>query len=196
MYIAIEGSIGAGKTTFAKSLSYELMASIVLEDFAQNPFLEDFYSSPKTYAFQNQLAFLLIHYNQLQKAGLTTNPEKPVISDFTLDKEKVFTRLNLEDIEYSLFLLIYEYLFKQIVRPQILIFLYAPLGILLTRLKERGREMELKIDEGYYTSFNNAFAQFYSDYMEKKIAIDTSQYDIVKDPSLLPSIIEMIEDIK
>src|ERR1043165_7031003 len=149
-YIAIEGNIGAGKSTLAHLLSQQLDARLVLEEFADNTFLPKFYAEPERYAFPLELSFLADRYKQLQEFVAT--PElfaQPIVTDYLLIKSRLFARINLDNAEYELFTQVFDVMDLHLPPPDILIYLHAPVNILQARIRERGRDYEQSITDNY-----------------------------------------------
>ena len=139
-YIAIEGPIGVGKTSLAQLLSKELGARLVLEDFEDNPFLPDFYNDPERFGFQTQLFFLLQRYRQQQDLRQVDMFQKLLITDYMFVKDRLFASLNLGDKEMQLYDTVASLLERNIIRPDIVIYLQADTNILMKNIEKRGRE--------------------------------------------------------
>ena len=155
-YIAIEGPIGVGKTSLAQLLSKELGARLVLEDFEDNPFLPDFYNDPERFGFQTQLFFLLQRYRQQQDLRQVDMFQKLLITDYMFVKDRLFASLNLGDKEMQLYDTVASLLERNIIRPDIVIYLQADTDVLMKNIEKRGRNMEKNITWEYicllYTS--------------------------------------------
>ena len=156
-HIAIEGTIGVGKTSLAKLLAERLDGRLVLEKFEENPFLESFYDNPDHYAFQTQLWFLLSRYRQqqdLQQMDLFTSA---LISDYMFVKDRLFAALNLNDNEMKLYDMVARILEKNIVQPDLVIFLQSDTERLMENIKKRGRDYELSMDWKYIDALNQIY---------------------------------------
>jgi deoxyguanosine kinase len=179
-YVAIEGVIGVGKTSFAQILSERMSARLVLEKFEENPFLEDFYIDPERYAFQTQLYFLLSRYRQqleLKQVDLFSNF---LISDYMFDKDKLFAHLNLNEKEFVLYNLIAQLLEKEIPKPDLVIFLQASTDRLMTNIKQRGRSYEREISREYIESLNQIYNEYFFRYKASPLLIiNTDDIDFV-----------------
>ena len=155
-YIAIEGPIGVGKTSLAQLLSKELGARLVLEDFEDNPFLPDFYNDPERFGFQTQLFFLLQRYRQQQDLRQVDMFQKLLITDYMFVKDRLFASLNLGDKEMQLYDTVASLLERNIIRPDIVIYLQADTDVLMKNIEKRGRSMEKNVTWEYicllYTS--------------------------------------------
>ena len=148
-YIAIEGPIGVGKTSLAQLLSRELGARLVLEDFEDNPFLPDFYNDPERFGFQTQLFFLLQRYRQQQDLRQVDMFQKLLITDYMFVKDRLFASLNLGDKEMQLYDTVASLLERNIIRPDIVIYLQADTDVLMKNIEKRGRNMEKNITWEY-----------------------------------------------
>ena len=150
-YIAIEGPIGVGKTSLAQLLSKELGARLVLEDFEDNPFLPDFYNDPERFGFQTQLFFLLQRYRQQQDLRQVDMFQKLLITDYMFVKDRLFASLNLGDKEMQLYDTVASLLERNIIRPDIVIYLQADTDVLMKNIEKRGRNMEKNVTSVSYT---------------------------------------------
>ncbi len=185
-YIAIEGVIGVGKTTLAKLLSREYKTKLVLEDIDGNPFLPQFYENPERYAFTTQIFFLLSRYNELRNL---TNRElftRKIISDYTFDKDKLFAFINLEKREVSLYEKIYNLLDKDIVKPNLIIYLQASIDTLMERIKARGRSYERRIKEDYIKLLIRSYNEYFFHSRKSPVLIvNSNEFDFLNEPSHL-----------
>jgi deoxyadenosine/deoxycytidine kinase len=170
-YIAIEGVIGAGKTSVAKMLSERLNARLILENFEDNPFLEKFYIKPADYAFRTQMFFLLERFTQLQELRQKDLFQNFVVSDYIFEKDKIFAYLNLSDDELKIYETVVQGLEKGIVVPDLVIYLQSSVERLMQNIKRRNREIEKEINEDYISSLNEAYNYFFSRYKASKIMI-------------------------
>ena len=161
-YIAIEGCIGAGKTTLAEMLAADFNAELILERFADNPFLAKFYKDSTHYAFPLEMTFLTDRYQQLKnllsKRDLFTDL---VISDYFIDKCAIFSKNNLQQDEYNLFLKIYDIIADFLPKPDMLIYLYNTSENLLKNIAKRGREYEQTIQAEYLESIQENYLTFF-----------------------------------
>jgi deoxyadenosine/deoxycytidine kinase len=161
-YIAIEGCIGAGKTSLAEMLAADFNAELILERFADNPFLAKFYKDPTHYAFPLEMTFLTDRYQQLKnllsKRDLFTDL---VIADYFIDKCAIFSKNNLQQDEYNLFLKIYEIISDFLPKPDILLYLYNSPENLLKNIAKRGRTYEQEIQAEYLLSIQDNYLTFF-----------------------------------
>lgn len=179
-YIAIEGVIGAGKTTLARMLSERLFARLVLENFEDNPFLPKFYEDPERYAFQTQIYFLLSRYKQQQELFQTDLFHSHIISDYIFEKDKIFAYLTLRDDELKLYENLLNAIEKTIPQPDLVIYLQSSVDRLMDNIKKRGREMEKNMSEEYIKELNEAYNYFFFRYKSSPLLIvKTTDIDFV-----------------
>lgn len=181
-HITVEGNIGAGKTTLVKHLHKLFGGQLVLEQFADNPFLPKFYENPTQYAFPVELFFMAERYKQLQQNESKQDLFNPrVFSDYLFAKSYLFAQNNLNGDELILYKKLFDIIYKQIPKPDILIFLYAEVNVLLNNIALRAREYEKNITSEYLQSLHNAYFTYFKTVHDMRIVIvDTSnvqQYD-------------------
>ncbi len=192
-HIAIEGTIGVGKTSLAKILSQRLEAKLVLEEFEENPFLVDFYNNPQQFAFQTQLFFLLSRYKQQQQFQQTELFTKTLISDYMFVKDRLFAALNLSDKEMSLYNSIALILEKSISSPDLVIFLQSDTDRLMQNIANRGRVYEKTIDWKYIDALNQMYNEFFFRYDSSSLLIiNTNDIDFVNNKKDLEGIMDFI----
>jgi deoxyguanosine kinase len=163
-YIVVEGPIGVGKTSLARRLGKSFGCELVLEQDAENPFLERFYRDPRSAAFQTQLYFLFQRARQLQGLRQTDLFEQVRVADYMLDKDRLFARLTLDDQEYALYEQVYERLAIDAPTPDLVVYLQAPVDVLLDRIARRGIEYEQQIERRYLERLNEAYARFFLEF--------------------------------
>ncbi len=177
-YIAIEGVIGAGKTTLADMLSKTLGAHLVLEEFEENPFLEDFYRDPEHYAFQTQIFFLLSRFRQLQELRQVDLFRQKVVSDYIFEKDRIFATLNLSEKEMKLYDGIARLIEKEVPKPDLVIYLQASTKHLMDNIKKRGRPYEKNISYEYIDALNELYNRFFFHYTKTSLlVINTDEID-------------------
>jgi len=180
-YIAIEGMIGVGKTVLAQKLSEKIPARLVKEDVEDNPFLANFYNDMRTYALATQLFFLLSRHRQQQELSQQTLFEQKVVSDYCFIKDRIFAYMTLSDHELKLYEKIYEFLEKDVHKPDLVVYLQAPVEILVERIKKRGRSFEQNIDIEYLQDLTDAYNRFFLHYDATPLLIvNTANLDFVK----------------
>lgn len=179
-YIAIEGPIGVGKTTLAGHLAQSLGADVLAEAPEENPFLADFYANPRGYALQAQLSFLLQRARQidsLRQADLFGNG---CVADFMFDKDPLFAGLTLAGAELALYQQIYQRLAWQAPRPDCVIYLHAPVDVLMARVARRDRRAERPLQADYMARVVAAYAHYFRTQTPARlICVDAAQLDLV-----------------
>jgi len=192
-FIAIEGVIGAGKTTLANLLAERNGAQVVLEQFEENPFLPKFYEDRKRYAFQTQLAFLASRFKQQQKMTNRDLFDQFVVSDYIFEKDRIFARLNLDDDELALYDNIFGIMTGISAKPDLVIYLQSTVDRLLNNIEKRGRDYEKHITPDYLQELSSAYNQFFYHYNKAPlIIINATQIDFVNNPDHLSYIEEQI----
>ena len=192
-HIAIEGTIGVGKTSLAQILGDRLEAKLILEEFEENPFLVDFYKNSEQFAFQTQLFFLLSRYRQQQQLQQTDLFTKTLISDYMFVKDRLFAALNLNDKEMSLYNAVARILEKNVTSPDMVIFLQSDTDRLMQNIKLRSREYEKLIDWKYIDALNQMYNEFFFRYNDSPLLIiNTNDIDFVNNKNDLEEIIEFI----
>ena len=194
-YIAIEGVIGVGKTSLAKILSEELSAKIVLERFEENPFLEDFYVDPERYAFQTQMFFLLSRYRQQMEFKQFDLFSKLVVSDYMFQKDKLFASINLNEKEFELYNSVYKLLERDVLKPDLVIFLQASVDRLMHNIRKRGRSYERYIQREYIESLVHVYNEFFFFYKDSPLLIiNTEEMDFVNNKDDLNDILKVVKE--
>jgi len=177
-YIAIEGVIGAGKTTLADMLSKTVGGSTIMEEFEQNPFLEEFYKTPERYAFQTQIFFLLSRFRQLQELRQLDMFRKRIVSDYIFEKDRIFATLNLSEKELKLYDGIARLMEKEIALPDLVIYLQASTSHLMDNIRKRGRSYEKYITPEYIGNLNTLYNSFFFHYTKTPLlVINTDEID-------------------
>jgi deoxyadenosine/deoxycytidine kinase len=170
-YIAIEGVIGAGKTSVASMLADRLSAKLILERFDDNPYLEKFYSNKEEYAFRTQMFFLLERYHQLQELNQKNLFESYIVSDYIFEKDKIFAYLNLNDDDLKTYEHVVQSLDRNIVQPDLVVYLQSSVERLMRNIRLRNRQVETEITEDYIDNLNDAYNYFFSRYKSTKVMI-------------------------
>jgi deoxyadenosine/deoxycytidine kinase len=175
-HIAIEGPIGAGKTTLARQLGEHIGADLMLEQPAENPFLGRFYDDMPGYAFQTQLFFLFQRQKQMQALAQPSMFAPTVVSDFMFEKDALFAKLTLSDDEYRLYTQMHVAIAAQLRAPDLVVWLQAEPATLLGRVQRRGVPMEQAMRLGYLQRLCEAYAEFFESYDEAPVfVVDTEQ---------------------
>jgi deoxyguanosine kinase len=194
-YLVIEGNIGAGKTTFARMLSQEYDAKLILERFEENPFLPKFYNDPEKYSFPLELSFLADRYGQLKKELANRDLfHQQTITDYYFMKSLIFAQNTLAQDEYNLYRNFFDIIYERLPKPGLFVYLHLPEDQLLNNIRKRGREYEMAIDADYLKKIREGYFTFFSQQTDFPVLIiDTSGIDFVKSEShycLLRNLIE------
>ena len=196
-FIAVEGAIGAGKTSLVNLLGENYGARLILEETESNPFISKFYEDKEAYSFQTQIFFLLSRYNQYMQLAQRDLFNSVVVIDYLFQRDKVFARLNLEDHEYNLYEQIFSLIDVKTPKPDLVIYLQASTEVLQERVAKRGRDYEAFIDPDYLDSVNNAFNNFFFYYSETPLlVINTNEIDFVEKKCDLNELIKKINNHK
>ena len=181
-YIAIEGVIGAGKTSLTKLMAETFGGRSLLEQHDANPFLADFYKNPQRYAFQTQMFFLLSRYRQQQDIPQTDLFHNMLVADYIFAKDRIFASITLEEREYVLYEKVAVLLERDIVKPDLVIYLQSSTDRLMAHIKKRGRDYEKFITEEYIRSLNEAYNQFFFIFSASALmVINANEIDFVND---------------
>ena len=184
-YVVVEGSIGAGKTTLATMLASELNAELVLERFADNPFLEKFYKDPVHYAFPVEMTFLMDRYQQLRNL-LTARDlfTDFVLGDYFIDKCLLFSKNNLSQDEFALFKKVFDTISGFLPKPDLILYLYTNPDRLLKQIAKRNRDFEKDITKEYLSDIQEKYLTYFRENQQIPILLlDTENVDFVENPS-------------
>ncbi len=182
-YIAVEGVIGAGKTTLCEMLGETLGARVVLEQFEENPFLRDFYKDPERYAFQTQIFFLLTRYKQQRSLSQADLFHRFLVTDYIFEKDKIFAYLNLEDEELKLYETLVGSIEHNIVQPDLVVYLQSSVPRLMQNIRHRARPIEESLSEDYIRDLNEAYNYFFFRYKATPLLIvNAADLDFVNNP--------------
>ena len=193
-FITIEGNIGAGKTTLAQLLASKYDARLILEAFADNPFLSKFYENPKQYAFPLELFFMAERYKQMKELVHTKDMFQSItISDYLFTKCLLFAKVNLPEEEFRLYQKLFEIIHQQLIQPDILIYLHAPVQKLQTNIKRRNRPYEQQIKDEYLFDIQQTYTQYIKQHNIKTLFIDASNADFLGNEKHLKVITDALE---
>ncbi len=194
-YIAIEGNIGVGKTSLASKIANDFNARLVLEEFAENPFLPKFYENRERYAFPLELSFLAERFAQLKKVLSTKDLFKDlVVADYFIHKCLIFSKANLQGDEYELFSKMYSIIEQSLPKPDLLIYLHVETDQLLLNIKKRGREYEQNIKAEYLEEVKESYFNFIKQHPNLNIlTIDVTGMDFVNNAADYQRVISTIE---
>ncbi len=179
-HIAVEGVIGAGKTTLTTMLGDTLSAKVVLEKFEENPFLKDFYRDADRYAFQTQIFFLLTRYKQQRELFQADLFHRFLVTDYIFEKDKIFAYLNLQDEELKLYETLVSNIEHSIPAPDLVVYLQSSVPRLMTNIRRRARSYETEISEQYIKDLNEAYNYFFFRYKSTPLLIvNSTEIDFV-----------------
>jgi deoxyguanosine kinase len=195
-YIVIEGPIGVGKTSLANKLALEFESELLLEKPDENPFLANFYQNPRQYALSAQLHFLLQRAQQVQDFRQGDMFQQAYVADFMVDKDRLFAQMTLNSDELSLYEQIYTHLTLDAPRPDLVIYLQAPIGILRERIARRGIDYEQQIRDDYLLRLSESYTRFFYDYEDSALlTINTQSVDLINNVDDYQAILEKINNI-
>jgi deoxyadenosine/deoxycytidine kinase len=192
-YIAVEGVIGVGKTTFAQMLSERLSAKLINEEVFENPFLVDFYKDRKRHALSCQLYFLISRFQQQQQLMVRDLFAQQIVADYLFAKDAIFASVNLSERELALYNKIAPALSRDVPVPDLVIYLQASTPILLERIRRRNLPFEKPIDFDYIAMLNTAYDYYFFHYMDTPLlVVKTDEIDFVHRPEHFDDLIEQI----
>jgi deoxyadenosine/deoxycytidine kinase len=196
-FVAVEGPIGVGKTTLAKKLASSFNYETLLEDTEENPFLENFYRNRKQAALATQLFFLFQRAQKIQDMRQADIFEPVRVSDFLVEKDPLFARINLEREEFQLYEKVYQQMTIDAPRPDLVIYLQASTDVLLSRINSRGLASEQGIDRDYLERLNEVYSEFFLYYDGAPLLIvNASQIDLVNGESDYKHLVDYMLDIR
>ena len=195
-YIVIEGPIGVGKTSLANKLAFEFETELLLEKSDENPFLASFYQNPKQYALSAQLHFLLQRAQQVQDFRQADMFRRAYIADFMVDKDRLFAQMTLDKDELALYEQIYTHLTLDAPRPDLVIYLQAPVETLRQRIRQRSISYEQQIRDDYLLRLSESYTRFFYDYDDSALlTINTQSVDLINNVDDYQAILEKISNI-
>ncbi|HEY0299588.1 MAG TPA: deoxynucleoside kinase [Arachidicoccus sp.] len=192
-FITIEGNIGAGKTTLASLLAKGLNARLILEAFSDNPFLPKFYENPAQFAFPLELFFMAERFKQLKEILQPELFQQTTISDYLFTKCLLFAKVNLPDEEFKLYQRLFDIILQQLVLPEILIYLHAPVDKLQQNIRKRQRTYEQQIPDDYLLSIQETYLSYIQQQNLPTLFIDASNANFLEDEKHLQTILEALE---
>lgn len=196
-YIVVEGPIGAGKTSLTRLLGDRLAAEVMLEDPEANPFLPGFYRDMQRHALSTQLFFLFQRVNQVTELKQRELFERLTVADFLLEKDPLFARLTLDDAEFQLYTQIYSHVKVQAPQPDLVIYLQAPVELLLERIQRRGVKMERNISEDYLRRLTDSYTRFFYQFDSAPLLIvNSANLNFVDRPRDFELLLEHIGNLR
>jgi len=193
-YIVIEGNIGAGKTSLAKRISQDFNGKLILERFADNPFLPKFYQDPERYSFLLELSFLADRYNQLKKELSNRDLFKSfTIADYYFMKSLIFAKATLSNDEYNLFRQIFDIIYSTLPKPDLFVYLHVNPDNLLINIRKRGRNYEQNITREYLENIQAGYFEFFKQHPELIfLIIDTNNIDFISNPEDYREVVQTV----
>jgi deoxyguanosine kinase len=193
-FITVEGNIGVGKTTLTHLLAKHFNARLILEEFADNPFLPKFYEKPDQYAFPLELFFMAERYKQLKEMVHTKDLFQSItISDYLFTKCLLFAKVNLPEEEFRLYQKLFDIIHQQLTFPDILIYLHAPVQKLQANIKKRNRSYEQSIPDEYLFNIQETYTSYIKHHNIKTIFIDASNADFLGNEKHLQIVIDALD---
>ncbi len=196
-YLAIEGNIGAGKTTLAQKLAKDFEVSLILESFSDNPFLPDFYKDHERYAFPLELSFLAERYHQLKEILSKPDLFKPrFIGDYSLWKSLIFSRITLRNVEYKLFEKLFHIMMDSLPKPDYMFYLHSDKQRLLLNIQKRGRAYEQEIDRDYLHAVEQGYMETLKTLYQIPIVVfNVTEADFVKNQTQYEQIVKFLTNV-
>ena len=193
-FITVEGNIGAGKTTLTHLLAKHLNARLILEEFADNPFLPKFYENPQQYAFPLELFFMAERYKQLKDMLQTKDMFQTVtVSDYLFTKCLLFAKVNLPEEEFRLYQKLFDIMHQQLLFPDVLIYLHAPVSRLQENIRKRKRPYEQNIPDEYLFNIQETYTSYIKQHNIKTIFIDASNADFLGNEKHLQVVLDALD---
>lgn len=195
-FITIEGTIGAGKTTLAKQLAGDYNGKLILERFEENPFLPKFYEDPERHAFPVELFFMAERFQHLKKllseADMFTGF---TVSDFLFQKSLIFAQQNLSEDEAKLYRMLFDIINPTLPKPDIILYLYAPVEKLLANIKKRGRDYEQNITGDYLQRIQSAYLDYFKlQHHSRVVLLNTTELNWVENKEDYKKVVKLLDD--
>jgi len=195
-FIAIEGPIGVGKSTLASQLATQFKASYLTDTEESNPYLPTFYRDPSAAAFHTQIHFLTSRLEKLKNPAVM-RPNQPMVADFLLAKDRLFAELTLDHTEWSMYSSLYEQQVKGVPKPDLVVYLQAPLERLIERIERRGIGHEQRIDSNYLQQLSALYERFFYAYAQTPLLIvNASDVNLADDPLEVKNIANRISELE
>jgi len=192
-YIAVEGLIGAGKTTLAKRLAADWGGRLVLEEFDDNPFLPKFYEDPQRYGFSVELSFLAQRYHQLKRVTEQDLFSNCTIADYSLGKSLVFANVTLQADEYALFRDLYTIMYGDLPRPELILYIHLDMARVKARIRSRGRSYEQSIPITYLEQLQERYLDHLQKLTDDRVlVVDLQEHDLMNAPSVYEKLVASI----
>jgi len=196
-FIVVEGPIGVGKTTLAKKLADSFGSELLLEGAAENPFMSRFYENPKAAALSTQLFFLLQRTRQMQEIRQADMFNPVRIADFLMEKDRLFAELTLDEDELKLYEQVYDQLTLDVPEPDLVVYLQAPVEVLLGRIENRGIQYERLIESAYLQRLSDSYVDFFYHYTDAPLLIvNATEVDFANNESDYQQLLQRLKSIK
>lgn len=196
-FVVVEGPIGVGKTTLTKKLAHTFGYDTLLEAASENPFLDRFYENPRQWALQTQLFFLFQRRDQLNALRQNDLFQPVRVADFLIQKDKLFAALTLDDEEFALYEKIFQHEICEIPKPDLVIYLQAPVDMLQRRIEKRGIPSEQQISDEYLERLSEAYQRFFQHYDEAPLLIvDTRALNLAESTRDYQNLLQYIQSIR
>jgi len=196
-YIVVEGPIGVGKTSLTKRLAERLQAELLLEQAEENPFLDKFYQNPQQSALPTQLFFLFQRAQQIQALRQSDLFSPVRVADFLMEKDRLFAQLTLDNDEFRLYEQVYSSLTLDAPQPDLVIYLQAPVQVLLDRVYKRGRKFERFMESSYLQQLSDAYTRYFYYYNESPLLIvNAAEIDLVNNQQDFDMLLARINEIR
>jgi len=196
-YIVVEGPIGVGKTSLSKKLADSYGYDLLLEQADDNPFLSQYYQNPRQFALSTQLFFLMQRAQQVQNFRQIDLFQKAHIADFLMDKDRLFAELTLNHDELGLYQQIFAHLTIDAPKPDLVIYLQAPVEVLRERISKRGIDYEQRIKDDFLQRLSESYTRYFYDYDDSALlTVNTQSIDLIDKESSYQSLLEEIEQIR
>ena len=193
-FIAIEGNIGSGKTTFSEMLAEQFQCKLILEQFAENPFLPKFYEQPERHAFPLELFFMAERYQQLGKLNSGDLFASQVVSDYFFLKSKLFAQINLKEDELLLFNRLSDIALKNLPRPDLLLYLHSDVNRLQANIRKRGRDYEQNISDEYLLQIQDRYFDCFKKQRDFPVLVlDVSNVDFIEEGLVYQQMVSLME---
>lgn len=195
-YIAVEGPIGVGKTTLAKKLSGAIGGRYLPDSDTVNPYLKTFYQNPQRVAFHTQMHFLVSRLEAMEASRIDSE-SRPVVADFMFDKDRLFAELTLDEIEWQMYSAIYDRSTRDVVKPDLVVYLQAPLERLVQRIERRGLKHEQRMESRYLQRLIELYERFFHQYDASPLLIvNAAEINLADSPEDFDSLVERIRSVE
>lgn len=195
-YIAVEGPIGVGKTTLAKKLSVAVGGRFLPDAEATNPYLKSFYQTPERVAFHTQMHFLVSRIEAMSALPAIDN-ERPLVADYVLDKDRLFAELTLDETEWQMYNTLFDRATLHFPKPDLVVYLQAPLERLVQRIERRGIKHEQRIDSRYLQRLIEIYERFFHQYDDSPLLIvNAADINLADSPADFEMLVERIQSVE